>query len=520
MLTNYLIYLRKSRADNPDMTVDEVLAKHETILQDFARSEFGEEIPERFIFREVVSGETIAARPIMQRLMQLLESSNVKGVLVVDPQRLSRGDLEDCGKIVNVFRYTGTQVLTPQRSYNLADEYDRKFFELELTRGNDYLEYTKKILYRGRTASVKRGNYIGSVAPYGYKKITVGSGKDVQHTLEVVPEEAEALRLMCHLYLDEGMGFQAIAHQLDALGFRPRKAPQWSPAAIKGMIENPVYIGKIRWNWRKSEKKMVNGEIILSRPKNKDQRDYIYVDGLHDPIISEDVHRAILAKRGTNPCVRKGTELKNPFAGLLCCGRCGHAMSLKRSTYKRQPGRMTESFLCDNQSNCHTKSVLYTALYDRVVQTLEASISDFEILLKNDDNGFQRSNLAIIQTLESEIEKLHAKDMRQKDAFDDGIYSKDEYLSRNAKVQEQLEKAHQALQEARLATSPIVDYREKIARFTDCLAALRDPDVPAAEKNKFLKTCIKKITYHNHMESKAGIGRYVENVFDLDIELL
>lgn len=39
MLTNYLIYLRKSRADNPDMTVDEVLAKHETILQDFARSE-------------------------------------------------------------------------------------------------------------------------------------------------------------------------------------------------------------------------------------------------------------------------------------------------------------------------------------------------------------------------------------------------------------------------------------------------------------------------------------------------
>ena len=110
--------------------------------------------------------------------------------------------------------------------------------------------------------------------------------------------------------------------------------------------------------------------------------------------------------------------------------------------------------------------------------------------------------------------------MRQKDAFDDGIYSKDEYLSRNAKVQEQLEKAHQALHEARLATSPIVDYREKIARFTDCLAALRDPDVSAAEKNKFLKTCIKKITYHNHMESKAGIGRYVENVFDLDIELL
>lgn len=520
MPTNYLIYLRKSRADNPDMTVDEVLAKHESILQDFARTEFGEEIPETCIFREVVSGETIAARPVMRRLMQLLESGNVKGVLVVDPQRLSRGDLEDCGRIVNVFRYTGTLVLTPQRTYNLTDEYDRKFFEMELTRGNDYLEYTKKILYRGRTASVKKGNYIGSVAPYGYRKITRGSGKDVQHTLEIVPDEAEALRLMCHMYLDDGMGFQAIAHQLDALGFRPRKAPQWSPAAIKDMLENPVYIGKIRWNYRKTEKRMVDGTITKTRPKDKDEQNWIYVDGLHDPIISEETHRAILAKRGTNPCLRKGQVLRNPFAGLLYCGTCGRAMSFKRSTCQSRPGQLTESLLCDNQSNCHTKSVLYAAFYDRVVQTLEDCVSDFEVLLKNDDDGFRTNNLSIIRSLEAELEKLRAKDLRQKDAFDDGIYTKDEYLSRNAKVQEQIEATEQALLEARAATSPLVDYQEKIARFTDCLTALRDPDVTAAEKNKFLKTCIKKITYFNRMDSKPGIGRYVKNVFDIDVELL
>ncbi len=74
--------------------------------------------------------------------------------------------------------------------------------------------------------------------------------------------------------------------------------------------------------------------------------------------------------------------------------------------------------------------------------------------------------------------------------------------------------------EARAATSPLVDYQEKIARFTDCLTALRDPAVTAAEKNKFLKTCIKKITYYNRMDSKPGIGRYVKNVFDIDVELL
>lgn len=183
-INEIIMYLRKSRSDDPYMTVEEVLARHERQLQDYALSSFGSIIPEERIFREVVSGETIADRPVMQSVMKYLESGQIKGVLVIEPQRLSRGDLEDCGRIINAFRYTNTLVLTPPKTYDLSDEYDRKFFEMELTRGNDYLEYTKKILNRGRLASVKQGNYIGSIAPYGYRKIKTGSGKDTAHTLE------------------------------------------------------------------------------------------------------------------------------------------------------------------------------------------------------------------------------------------------------------------------------------------------------------------------------------------------
>lgn len=516
--TYYIMYLRKSRADSPDMSVDEVLAKHEYILQEFALREFGYRIPEDQIYREVVSGETIAARPVMRSIMQLLETGSVTGVLVVDPQRLSRGDLEDCGRIVNVFRYTYTHVITPQRTYNLSDEYDRKFFEMDLTRGNDYLEYTKKILYRGRTASVKKGNFIGSIAPYGYKKITIGSGKDAVHTLEIVPEEADAFRLMCHLYLDEAMGFTAIAHKLDSLGIRPRKSENWSPAAIKDMLENPVYIGKIRWNWRKTEKKMVDGNIVKFRPKTKDPSQWIYVDGLHPAIIDEATHFAILGKRGKNPCLRRNAELCNPFAGLLFCGTCGRAMSYKGYLDKRS-GHVTTSMLCNNQSNCHTKSVLYSALYDRVIETLEQCISDFQVMLKNDDGNSANTNLSIIRNLEAELDKLHAKDLRQKDAFDDGIYTKEEYLSRNAKLQEQIERTKESLSQARHAVTPIVDYREKIVRFTDCVNALRDPNVSPKEKNTFLKSCVNRITYYNNMESRAGIGKHVKNIFELEIDL-
>ena len=515
-ISHIIIYLRKSRSDDPYMSVEEVLSKHETQLQEHAVSVFGQRIPEEHIFREVISGETIADRPVMKQVMKLLETGSIKGVLVIEPQRLSRGDLEDCGRIINAFRYTNTLVLTPPKTYNLSDEYDRKFFEMELTRGNDYLEYTKKILNRGRVASVKQGNFIGSIPPYGYRKVQIGTGKSAYHSLEVIPEQADAVKLMFKLYL-AGNGFTNIAKKLDELGIKPLKSIVWSPAAISDMLENPVYIGKIRWNWRKTEKKIVNGQIVKTRPKTSDASEWVYVDGRHEPIIDLATFEAAQERRGKTPKVKKYTELKNPFAGLLYCGTCGKAMSLK--IYTQKNGSKCEMMLCNKQSWCNTKSVKYDVFVDRIIETLENTIADFELKLENDDSSTTDLQASIISNLQNELKRLKEKDIRQKDAYEDGIYTKEEYASRNAKLQEEIAKASAALEQARTSIPTAVDYREKIARFTDGLAALKNTDMSATEKNILLKSCIDKIMYHNHMESKPGIGRYVENVFTIDVFL-
>ena len=57
-INEIIMYLRKSRSDDPYMTMEEVLARHERQLQEYALSSFGSIIPEERIFREVVSGET------------------------------------------------------------------------------------------------------------------------------------------------------------------------------------------------------------------------------------------------------------------------------------------------------------------------------------------------------------------------------------------------------------------------------------------------------------------------------
>ena len=64
----WILYLRKSRQDDPNETVEEVLAKHEIQLQEWAEKELGHRIPEEYIYREIVSGERISDRKEMHIL--------------------------------------------------------------------------------------------------------------------------------------------------------------------------------------------------------------------------------------------------------------------------------------------------------------------------------------------------------------------------------------------------------------------------------------------------------------------
>ena len=174
-----IIYLRKSRTDNQYESVVEVLTRHEHILQDYCTRLFQQPIPEENIYREVVSGETISDRPVMIKLLDEIEKGGIEAVVVIEPQRLSRGSFGDIDRIVNTFRYSNTLVITPTKHYDLNNKFDRKYFEQELLRGNDYLEYVKEILVRGRKKSVEDGLYIGSKPPFGYDKLKLKKGTEI-----------------------------------------------------------------------------------------------------------------------------------------------------------------------------------------------------------------------------------------------------------------------------------------------------------------------------------------------------
>ena len=308
----YIIYLRKSRADNPHESVEEVLEKHERQLQEFAKRELGGRIPEHCIFREVVSGETIAEREEMRKVLAMLENPKLKGVLVVEPQRLSRGDLEDCGKVVNAFRYSKTEVVTLNMTYDLTNKMQRKFFEQELMRGGDYLEYTKEILLRGRIAAVKRGCYIGNIPPFGFNKIIDADG---DCTLEA-NEFAPAVLMAFELYVNDGWTYLQIARHFDMMGIKPYRSQKWEKTSIRAMLKNRHYIGLVVFGDRKKEKFVENGEIVLHSVKQPAE-EVIVAKGKHKGIVPLELFEAAQEKMDNNPRKQPDTPLKNPLAGLI-----------------------------------------------------------------------------------------------------------------------------------------------------------------------------------------------------------
>ena len=126
-----LAYLRKSQADDPLLTVEETLSKHEQMLDDWVERNLPGmgKVPEANRIREVVSGETIESRPGMKDLLRRIESPKIKDVLCVEPLRLSRGSLKDIGHLVEILRYSNTIVITRQYTYDLRDPRDRELFE-------------------------------------------------------------------------------------------------------------------------------------------------------------------------------------------------------------------------------------------------------------------------------------------------------------------------------------------------------------------------------------------------------
>lgn len=505
-IDDILMYLRKSRTDDPALTVEEVLSKHEQMLDEWVERNFpdsGRRIPEENRYREIVSGETIESRPKVQELLRRIESPRVKAVLIVEPQRLSRGDLEDIGRLVKLLRYSNTIVITLQYTYDLRDERDRDMFERELKRGNEFLEYQKRIMGNGRLLSVQNGNFIGQKAPYGYRKTIIKEGKRKCHTLEPDPERAPIVKMIFEMYA-AGSSAHEIARTLKTMGIATADGGNWTASSIKPILSNDHYIGMVHWNRRKTIKVVEDGEIIATRPRSND---FLVYPGKHPAIIEKELWDAVQAVRGTHPPVKDRAKQVNPFAGILYC-QCGSRM-LRQQHVRNGVERCAPRLVCYNQTVCGTASCSVPEFTEAVIDAMEQAIENFRLRLEDpapDDSYLQKQ---LITKLEKRLEELDNLEIAQWEKYTQEGMPKHIFDRLNEKVIRERDETVLALKTAKETASESVDYAQKYETFTATVKSLKDPNASVKEKNQLIKLCIEKITY-NRKKKETNNRRFGE----------
>ena len=480
-----LVYLRKSRSDDPLLSVEEVLSKHESIINGWIERNLDAPIPPENYYREVVSGETINSRPEMKKLLKRIESKKIKAVLVVECARLGRPDLEEIGKLSKLFRYTVTQIITPQRMFDLRDEYDREQFEREMMRGNEYLEYTKKILRRGKEVSLRDGWYINAVIPYGYEREWVYEGKRKRPTLAIVEDEAKVVRMIFDWYANEGIGATKICQRLNEIGIKARKGGLWKKSSITNIIKNEHYIGKVVIRKHIDVKTVEDFEITTHCVKNED---YEIVDGKHTAIIDEETFYKANNKIHRYPSVAPSKTLQNPFASVLKC-ECGRVMI-------RRKNRNTYRYLCDEQMLCGNASVGEDALIKAVVEMLKKNLVELQAKVKDDNSKSKKEkHTEYVSLLESQIVECEKKELSLWDKYSEEKMPKqifDKLLKENT---EKKQKVEEALKQAYAEEPQVIDYDSAIATLHDAIKTLPDKSVSASVKNNLLLSVVDRIVY-------------------------
>lgn len=153
-----------------------------------------------------------------------------------------------------------------------------------------------------------------SITMYGFKLI--------DGILQIVPEEAEALRLAADLYL-AGNGGLKIARALNAAGYRTKRGNLWRENSIRSLLSNEKLAGDMLL-----QKTFVNDPIEKRQLPNNGEKPQYYVSNSHEPILDRDTYECILAERERRadkyrPAKSRGPRRAYPFTGMIICEQCG-----------------------------------------------------------------------------------------------------------------------------------------------------------------------------------------------------
>ena len=485
-MRTYAAYLRKSRAEEGE-SLEEVLNRHKTKLKELAKNL---NIGIVDWYEEVVSGESVSARPKMQELLDAVADEQYLAVFCMDIDRLGRGDMQDQGLILSTFRRSETKIITPTKTYDLQDETDETMTEFLAFFARQEYKMIRKRMRRGTIACLQEGGYVAN-APYGYEQCRINK----KPSLRILEHEARFVKLAFDRYCN-GVGATAIADELNTLGSIPRRNDRWNKNSIRYMLRNPVYCGLTVFNRYSHTKKGMHGadrNIIRANPEEK----WLVAPGLHDAIITKEQFKQAQDIRQGRVYPRMNIQdgtIKHQFAGIFRCSKCG------RNIFTLNSSKGGPYIACYTPGCCAMVKERY--LEERIVTMLTAELNKLNLQQHQDLSADLASAEQEIDIISNEIQKINIRKTRLYTFLEDGTYDRDTFKERMNNAEEEQQSLQKRLKKAQAKYASITasDTALLRKRLEDALSLW--PSATPQARNGLLKSVIADAVYTKEKKTK------------------
>ena len=299
---------------------------------------------------EGISGKQVKKRIKFQEMLEDARLKKFEVVAVKDISRFSRNTV-DFLKVVRELKSIGVKVLFTNNNLG-SDDPEFVLTVLVSIAQEESLKLSERVKF-GKAINAKKGRVPNFV--FGYNKVDT-------FTLEINEYEANTVRKMYELFLEEGYGTLKIAEYLNKNGVLTKKQQRanWYQKTVIDILRNPIYTGKI-----------VNGktevaDFITEKRRVIDAKDHIVVERPELRIVSDEDYKKvqmILKERSKSfNLENKRESTKYPFSNLIKCADCGYTFRRRTRQYSKG-GKVYKRWCCSirnakGKDACINKSVI------------------------------------------------------------------------------------------------------------------------------------------------------------------
>ena len=492
------------------------------------------------VFRdEGASGKSVTGRAEFSAMLnEIKRGAGVDYVIVFKLSRFGRNIADTMVSLQTIQDY-GANLVCTEDKLDSSDTKDKLMFTImaafaEMERENILVQ-----TMAGRKQKASDGMWNGAQAPFGYtiKKVDNGS------ILELNEDEAEIIRLIFKLYVDDNKGLGAIAAWLNANGYtkKPRgntKKATFSANYIRTVLDNPVYNGKIAFGRRETQQVKGNrGETRIVK-----SHDYEVYDGQHEAIIDDETWEAARRKRASHSKLfskpKKGNV--NLLTGMLVCPACGRKMVANTTQGKIKldgtRGKATRAYTCKYSKKQHGADCTFTRQYKQetidalVVETVKAASRSKtyedkirDSIAQDTEEGKLRERVeSIEQALSNNLSAIRkvADQMDHLDAANDAYeIMYDDLQRRYVKLCQErpgIERAHEIAEakltsaiQGRLTTDHIYQLLDEFAESFD--------HVPPAEQKERIEAIVERVELNPDPDYDLGESEVSNIVFKVPV---